>query len=444
MTNNRLTTIPAGIVHLGELRHLTLMANRIRMTSSNREVLLSLSRLHSLNLSHNPLHSLDLRFETAPLLRALRLNFCGLTSVPQGLELCQHLDFADLSDNSITELPAPLMQMPWVFRARINFNRNALSARTREDFYGVDRHGVTLRPRRPASQFMDRWVEGEPPATHLARSQLWARLRAREGSAGLFDVLQALTDASDFTQATDYVRSQVWSLLEALSQDEALQQQIFASAVEPRGCVDSVAERFSRLQIEVLVYKAEKRSAEAGARAQLLDLGRRLFRLEQVDQYAFGVIRQRQRDGLHVDDLEVVLGYRIRLADALSLPCQPRSMRFAPLAAITAQDERDALAAVRAAETSEAVAQSVVRRDFWIAYLRAQHAEAFADIDASFEARGTQLDEQVESLGSQDYRQRWDELASEREAARHDLALQLTRETLAQGQGASGQTAHRD
>ncbi|WP_192938575.1 hypothetical protein [Pseudomonas putida] len=45
VTNNRLTTIPAGIVHLGELRHLTLMANRIRMTSSNREVLLSLSRL---------------------------------------------------------------------------------------------------------------------------------------------------------------------------------------------------------------------------------------------------------------------------------------------------------------------------------------------------------------------------------------------------------------
>lgn len=444
VTNNRLTTIPAGILHLSELRHLTLMANRIRMTSSNREVLRSLSRLHSLNLSHNPLQALDLRFEMPAQLRALRLSFCGLTSIPRGLEQCQDLEFADLSDNRISDLPAPLMQRPWAFRVRINLNRNALPARVREDFYGIDQHGVSFRPARPAGQVMDRWLEGEPAATHMARSQLWARLRAREDSAGLFELLQALTETSDFARSTDYIRGQVWSLLDTLAQDQALRQRIFASAVEPRGCVDSVAERFSRLQIEVLVYKAEKRSAEAGARTQLLDLGRRLFRLERVDQFAFRVIRQRQSAGRRVDDLEVVLGYRIRLAEALRLPCQPHSMRFVSLAAITAEDEREALAAVRAEETPEAVAQSVARQEFWVAYLRVQHHEAFAEIDAAFDARGMQLDEQVESLGSEEYRQRWDELASEREAARHDLALELTREALSRDQAEPGQTAHRD
>ncbi len=449
ITNNRLTTIPAGIVHLSSLRHLTLMANRIRMTASNREVLWSLSRLHSLNLSHNPLRSLDLRFEMPSQLRALRLSFCGLTSVPPGLGECQFLDFADLSDNSIAELPQSIMQLPWATRVRINFNRNALSVRDREEFYGVDQHGVVVRPPQPIGFAMDRWLEGESPARHLARSQLWGRLRGQADSAGLFDLLQALTESSDFTQAPDYVRDQVWSLLQALDEDQALQQRVFASSVEPRGCVDSVAERFSRLQIEVLIYFAQKSSIEAQAQAPLLELGRRLFRLERVDQFAFQVVRQRHRAGMHVDDLEVVLGYRIRLAKALHLPCQPRTMKFASLAAITAQGEQEALAAVLAQETPEALAQNIVTRDFWISYLRTEHHQAFAELDADFAARGTQLDEQVERLDSEEYRQRWDELNAEREAALHDLSLQLTREALSRealspSQADPGQTAHRD
>lgn len=444
ITNNRLSTIPAGVVHLPALRHLTLMANRIRMTASNREVLWSLSRLHSLNLSHNPLRTLDLRFEMPSQLRALRLSFCGLTSVPAGLEQCQILDFADLSDNSIAELPEPLMQLPWATRVRINFNRNPLSVRTREDFYGVDQHGVMTRPSQPVVFAMDRWLEGEPTTSQLAKSQLWARLRGQAGSGGLFDLLQALTETSDFTQASDYVRDQVWSLLEALDEDQALQQRIFASAVEPRGCVDSVAERFSRLQIEVLIFVAQKSSIESDALAPLLELGRRLFRLERVDHFAFQVVRQRHRAGVHVDDLEVVLGYRIRLAKALHLPCQPRTMRFASLAAITEQSEQEALATVLAEETPEALAQNIVTRDFWVSYLRTQHQQVFAELDEGFAARGTQLDEQKQEMTSEAYRQQWDELNAEREAAQHDLALELTREALSRDQAEPGQTAHRD
>ncbi len=444
ITNNRLTTIPAGIAHLPSLRHLTLMANRIRMTPSNREVLRSLSRLHSLNLSHNPLRTLDLRFERPSQLRALRLSFCGLSSVPAGVEQCEHLDFADFSDNLIAELPAPLMQLRWSSRVRFNFSRNPLPARVRDDFYGVDQHGVVVRDPQPVRFTMDRWLEGEPPASHLARSQLWARVRSQEGSAGLFDLLQALTEASDFTQAPNYVREQVWNLLESLADDQTLQRRIFASAVEPRGCVDSVAERFSRLQIEVLVYVAQKSSIEADAQAPLLELGRRLFRLERVDHFAFQVVRQRQRAGVHVDDLEVVLGYRIRLAKALHLPCQPRTMRFTTLAAITPQSEQQALATVLAEETPEALAQNIVTRDFWINYLRTEHHQAFAELDEGFAARGTQLDEQVETLSSEAYRQQWDELNAEREAAQHDLALELTREALSRDQAEPGQTAHRD
>lgn len=444
ITNNRLTAIPAGIAHLPALRHLTLMANRIRMTPSNREVLSSLARLHSLNLSHNTLGELDLRFDMPSRLRALRLSFCGLTSVPAGLEQCRDLDFVDLNDNSITDIPLSLRQLPWATRARINFHRNPLPVQVREIFYGIDQHGVIARQAPPVLPAMDRWLQGEPASNHLARSQLWARLRGQAGSGGLFSLLQALTDASDFTREPDYVRDQVWSLLEALDEDQALQRRIFASAVEPQGCVDSVAERFSRLQIEVLVYVAQKSSTETDAQAALLELGRRLFRLERVDHFAFEVVRQRHLAGVQVDDLEVVLGYRIRLAQALHLPCQPRTMRFDMLAAISPQSEQQALATVRAEETPEALAQSLVTRDFWVSYLRTQHLQVFAELDEAFAEQGTQLDEQVEELSSEAYRQQWDALTAEREAARQDLALELTREALSRDQAELGQTAHRD
>lgn len=442
VTNNRLTTIPAGLMYLSELRHLTLTANRIRMTASNRQVLATLSRLQSLNLSHNPLRNLELQFEQPSQLRHLCLGYCGLTRVPEGLEGCEYLEFADLSDNQISDIPAPLMQMPWAFRARINLNHNPLSVMAREAFFGIDQHGVVVRQPRPIGQESEAWLGALPATDRASRSALWWRVRSQEGSAGLFELLGALTETSDFTQAREYVQAQVWRLLEALDQDQALQRQLFVSAVEPRGCVDSVAERFSRLQIEMMVFEAAQRSAEPEAGAQLLDLGRRLFRLECVDRLAFQAVRERQLAGEHVDDLEVVLGYRIYLAEALRLPGQPRSMTFTHLAAITPDRERAALQAVRDEETTDALAQSVARRAFWVAYLRERHQVAFTGIDELFATRGTELDEQMESLNSEDYRRRWDELAAEREASRHDLVLFLTREALEEAE--PGQTAHRD
>ncbi|WP_201176778.1 NEL-type E3 ubiquitin ligase domain-containing protein [Pseudomonas sp. S31] len=472
LTNNRLTNIPAGVTQLGELRHLSLMANRIRMTPSNREVLASLSRLHSLNLSHNPLRTLDLRLEMPSQLRSLRLAFCGLTRTPYGLEQCEHLDFVDLSDNQISDLPTSLMSQPWAFRARINLARNALSARTREDFYSVDRHGVTVRPAQPMQDTMESWLRGEPTTAAQARSQLWDRLHGQEGSTGLFELLQALREGSDFLRAAPYVRDQVWSLLETLDGDQVLRQQIFASAAGPRGCVDSVAERFSRLQIEVLVFQAGQRSTQAEAGSELLDLGKRLFRLERVDAYALRVVKDREQAGQQVDELEVVLGYRIRLADALNLPCQPRSMVFTRLADITAQDERDALEVVRAEATREALVHSVSKQSFWLAYLRAQHTQVFAGVEDAFGERGTKLDERAERdasraeqierafptaepaerkallaeqealMNSERYTQAWEDLRAERDAGEHELALQLTREALEEAEG--GQTAHRD
>ncbi|AXM98756.1 NEL-type E3 ubiquitin ligase domain-containing protein [Pseudomonas plecoglossicida] len=431
LTNNRLTAIPSGLSHLRQLRTLRLMANRIRMNSQNQEVLSSLTRLEVLDISHNPLRSLSLRFDEPPQLQSLRLGHCQLRSIPDGIEQCGFLQFADLSDNQIETAPAELLRMPWSFRARFNLTRNPISAAERERLYGVDRHGETPRLTEASEDLMARWLGDQPQVGRQARMAIWQRVQHEDGSSGLFELLQALTQSSDFSRERGYVSDQVWTLLEAIDQDATLRGRVFDSAGEALGCVDSTAERFSRLQIQALAYQAGQRSTAAEAGIELLNLGRRLFRLEALDRFAFQAVDQRRlAEGL-VDDLEIVLGYRIHLAKVLDLPCQPRTMTFHTLADITAEREQEALQAVLAAQTPEAVAQSVARQSFWSDYLRHQHPRPFAAIGAAFDARGEALDVQAEQLTTEVYVSSWEALKAERESAEHELTLMLTREALA-------------
>ncbi|MFJ4397019.1 NEL-type E3 ubiquitin ligase domain-containing protein [Pseudomonas sp. NPDC089396] len=432
LTNNRLTSIPPGLSHLQALRTLRLMSNRIRMSSQDQDMLRSMPYLHMVDLSHNPLRSLSLRFNELPQLRRLRLDNCHLQVMPEGLERCEFLEFADLSDNQIQTLPPELVRMPWRFRARLNLSRNPLSAAERQRFYGLShqRHGTALNVPVDADAHLNQWLGDQPEAHQPARRALWQRLQEMDGSTELFELLQALTQGSDFTHARAYLSDQVWGLLAALDQDQTLRSEIFESAREPIGCVDSSAERFSRLQIQVLAHEANLRSAQADAGSQLLTLGRQLFRLEALDRFAFQAVEQRRRVQGVVDDLEIVLGYRIHLAKALNLPCQPQSMRFSSLADITEERGREALAAVQAEETPEALAHSIARQGFWTAYLRQQHPEPFAATARAFDARGEALDEQASTLTSEVYTQRWDELKYEREAAEQALELMLTRDAL--------------
>ncbi|HYQ52066.1 MAG TPA: NEL-type E3 ubiquitin ligase domain-containing protein [Pseudomonas sp.] len=431
LTNNRLTAIPSGLSHLRELRSLRLMANRIHMSSRNQDVLSSLARLEVLDISHNPLRSLSLRFEERSRLQSLRLGHCRLRTIPNGIEQCGLLQFADLSDNQIEVVPAELLRMPWSFRARLNLARNPISAAERERLYGLDRHGAAARLPEASEDLMARWLGDQSQVGRQARMAVWQRVQRAEGSAGLFELLQALTQGSDFSRERGYVSDQVWNLLEAIDQNPSMRGQIFDSAGETLGCVDSTAERFSRLQIQALAYQAGQRSTVAEAGTELLDLGRRLFRLEALDRFAFLAVDQRRLGGELVDDLEIVLGYRIHLAEALDLPCQPRTMTFNTLADITEERRKQALQAVLAAQTPEAVAQSVSRQRFWTDYLRAQHPQPFTAIGADFDARGEALDAQAEQLTTEVYVSNWGVLKAERESAEHELCLLLTREALA-------------
>ncbi|AZL74815.1 NEL-type E3 ubiquitin ligase domain-containing protein [Pseudomonas oryziphila] len=445
LNSNRIGAIPPSLARFTGLRSLLLLSNQIRMTDSDQQVLAELDNLQVLDLSFNPIRRLPLRFDRLPELTTLRARGCELLEVPDGIEHCALLRTADLSNNRIRSVSDALAAQPWSFRRRLNLLGNPLDYQAMERLYQVDlQHGFLLdqvdneeKTPEPGA-VMQRWLGLDKDRRNdQARMQLWTRLEALPGSAGLFELLRNLTATPDFVRAPGYMSEQLWPLLESMDQDAQLREEIFLHADEVRGCHDSHVERFSRLMIHELVYKANVLGAQGVGGDGLLLLGRQLFRLEKLDEIAAEDVRQ-QDAALRADDpqsagvdaLQVILGYRTSLASELNLPNQPRNLRFESLSHIDATRKAKALAEVKAAEASPALAQSISGRDFWRSYLEKRHGAAFSALAETFSRYGSELDDEASALDSQEYRERWDALVGGRTSAEQTLALRLTEEAL--------------
>ncbi|MFF7066367.1 NEL-type E3 ubiquitin ligase domain-containing protein [Pseudomonas sp. NPDC008258] len=451
LNDNVLLRIPAGISRFDHLAELRLAHNRIRMDLDGTQALARLTDLRHLDLSFNPLGSIALRFNQLSQLRSISLRRCSLLAWPEGLENCGFLDSADIRQNQIAQVPEHVMRMPTAFRRSFRVEDNPISVGDRERLFAerVHEHAEAVPPVfEPLAVDADgrsreRWLQPVDDASREANGQLWDRLAGLPDSAGLFRLLRDLERTRDYRIAPDYLNGQVWNLLNAIGNDSALSLQVLERASMAVTCVDSVAGRFSDLQVLMLTSQALRGAAGNERAAELLRLGRQLFRLDEVARYARSDIAQRlaqlppadaehyARARARIDDIEIDLYYRVHLATELDLPLQPRHMQFEGVAGVTDVQVQQALQSVRTAEGTQALAESISQREFWLNHLHAEHSQAFAAIEEDFADRGTRLDEQKDALTSADYEQRWKTLLVERDGELHALALQLTQEALA-------------
>ena len=449
LNHNQLLRIPVSIGRLSQLTELQLLANRIRLDLDGVNVLASLSALRHLDLSYNPLGAIALRFNQLPQLRSIGLRRCGLQTWPEGLEVCGFLDSADIRQNQIAQIPEAVMQMPAEFRRSFSVDGNPLSVVERDRFYADSAHqhlpGDSAQPVQPAPEAAEQGVrehlldtveEGSRPAS----SQVWDRLLASPDSAHLFSLLGALERTREYQLSPEHLTGQIWKLLRAIDADSELRLQVFEHAGMAVTCVDSVASRFSELQVRMLVQQVSRGDAGQAHVSEMLGLARRLFRLDEVSSFARGDIAQRRAQWsaesspngrrVRIDEVEIDLYYRVHLASELDLPLQPRYMQFGRVANVSSTQLQEAAQRVRAAEATQALARNISQRGFWLNYLRAEHPQAFADIEATFTRRGAELDEASETMTSGTYQEHWDALLIERDAQEHALALRLTEEAL--------------
>ncbi|PJY94731.1 hypothetical protein COO64_18510 [Pseudomonas donghuensis] len=127
----------------------------------------------------------------------------------------------------------------------------------------------------------------------------------------------------------------VWRMVDAASADSQLRAKLFRLAGHPRTCGNSIALNFSYLEIQVQVFQALSVSESSQVTARLLRLGQGLFRLDKLDKVVLDGIRLRRESTQgrwrDVEEVEVSLGYRVRLAEVLDLPGQPSAMLFPDL-----------------------------------------------------------------------------------------------------------------
>lgn len=427
--DNALERVPAAVFHLRVLHELRLDHNQLQLDSTGVALIASLGQLRMLDLSFNDLSADRLEVDQLYRLRELRLRSARLQQVPYGLLRLAFLNQADLRDNQITALPERLFDRPVGYRNRLRLEGNPIPDDVLQALEGAHfiRAPLANRQVRNAKAL---WLAGLTAEERQPHALLWDQLHAEPGSGDFFQLIGELSGTSDYREAREDLSRRLWAMIAQARDDGALRRELFSLAASPRTCVDSVISCFSELEVKVYMAQALRDALPEHGQQARLGLARRLFRLDQLERLARADIEARQDQGLDVDEVEVSLAYRRGLAEALDLPGQPRTMQFGAIAGVTQQQLLVAEAQVLAAETDEALAQYISRRDFWQQYVRQTHGENFERVEQPFWERLEALSDAQQDHSSASYLDQANQLAREREAAIDAEFLRLTRAAL--------------
>ncbi|MGF6096282.1 NEL-type E3 ubiquitin ligase domain-containing protein [Pseudomonas sp. 18175] len=359
-------------------------------------------RLHTLNLSNNELTEWPQGALTAPALRRLDLSSNGLESIPPGALEGAHdtlMAGVDLSDNfhfSMDDLNRLQAYALRTGRDRalglspvdIHEMIDALESPSNDDFStngDEDDDGLPVQPFQPDEQLgaprvtaddLSPWTERLSQTEQTHNTALWNRLAEEDDSAALFNLLAAVRDSPDYQNFRTSLTQRVWRVMEAAGRRADLREELFSLAKTIPTCVDGRILSFSQLEMRVYVANALEGVNPTDLRLKgsaLLDLSRKLFRLEQVEALA------RDNTGRQADPAEVRLKYLIGLQDKLDLPAIPHAMRFDK--PITGKVATDAAAAIKSKEKTTAFHQNLILRDFWVEYLQERYPEDFAALE---------------------------------------------------------------
>ncbi|MEJ5903736.1 NEL-type E3 ubiquitin ligase domain-containing protein [Pseudomonas kermanshahensis] len=331
----------------------TLTLRNLELTEVNADFLARFPRVNQLDLSRN-----------------------RLTAMPDTSHMA-NLEWVDLSHNRIvdvSEAQAPLLRAN---PDSVRLHGNPLSA--------VALERLNVAPPPPVVERVnehEQWFEGLSEAEAARRRGQWEALRAEADSDAFFGYLAELLHAEDFTRQAQGMRRRVGELLNAMFHHTHVRRAVFEQAAIPRG----------RADLDVLVIRLQVALRTDGMRGrrverELRNLGRELFRLDQVDRFAAQHIERLQGRPGQRDQDDIYMAFRVGLAEPLSLYGQPTYLDLQHVDTVTLGDLAEAEAAVHRAETPEALSQFLVQQTFWQDHVRVEYSAQFAAIRRRYGAR---------------------------------------------------------
>ncbi|MDD2048597.1 NEL-type E3 ubiquitin ligase domain-containing protein [Pseudomonas putida] len=442
LRDNQLSTLPQGIEQLSALRRLRLNNNQIVMTSAANLRLRALTNLEQLDLGQNPLG-------TAPdvnglvHLRELGLRATGLTQFPARVQQLPWRGLTDMRENQLRQLNQELHGLR--LRAeRVALHDNPLDEASEQFLSDVStsssvsgsggNHSLPYRHQLVQEAERERWLVGAYGALRTQREARWRALNKVTRSTDFFRFLRDFAQSPDFQRHPIYHRMRMWQVIDACYENSEVREQLFLLAGGRGACEDRLLLIVSQMQVRVIIHQQTAGLSLAQSEVPLMQLGRSLFRLDQVDLIAAQRLREMRASGRHaIDDVEVYLTYRLRLAHTLGLPGQPSSMHYEAYSGVTAQDLNIARVAVLQAESNESLAAALAVRDFWQKHLRTSYPNRFTALFDSYQAPLADYLEQCEAgdINEETYLQHCKILLSQANAAERDLYLELTHQAYA-------------
>ncbi|WP_300729811.1 NEL-type E3 ubiquitin ligase domain-containing protein [Pseudomonas sp.] len=437
LDNNQLTRLPSALRELTYLRSLSLRHNALALTPQDAGLLGALPRLEVLNLNDNPLGPL-LDLGNLSFIRRVYLRRTGIDAWPQGLISRPLLEVADLRENQIPEIPALVYEAPALVLRNISLSGNPLSAASRFQLArftlrGGSSLGINSEALVSEAAAFEYWTLGITNHELSRCEGLWSGLRAEALSSDFFTVISRLTTTSEAQSIRQDLSRRVWEMIEVAYQRQNLRLDLFDLAAAPRTCIDSVLLIFSEMEVQVLLGNLSITAATQ--ESELLHLARRLFRLNKVNDlaleaYALKAAEQPVSGGPLPDDVEVMLAYRIGLAQPLELPGQPKSMTFVQLAGVTQADLDSARLRVEQAELTVALNEFISKTTFWRNYLIQKYQSEFSRKTTTFFTELSDLLRQSPDMTSERYLRRVTEIRNQMDDRIEQWCLEKTREAL--------------
>jgi hypothetical protein len=409
----------------------------------------NLMGLEVLKLSNNPNLALPPDISLMPELNVLDLQNTGLSDWPAGLlAIPRPRSFElNLQDNPISRIPevAPGSEQARLI-ARTRLSRDSLPEQCLRQFHDYLR-SVGYDPARsypPKGVETSRyWLEGLADELRTARQRTWDELERTPGAQGFFEVLEQLTEAADYVEEAfrGQLTARVWRMLDAVSENTTLREDLFRMAINPDSCADAGAQVFNEMGVKVMIHEAYRAGDPAQVQASLLALAKGKSRLDQVNDIARATIQARLQAGEtfialdddgeitgSIDEVEVYLAFQTGLAEWLELPWQSRGMLFKEISGVDDTAIARAHQSVLALEAGDGLLNQIIEQRFWRQYLKKRYATQFEENAATYRNKAEALlDRQVAgAITQQEYEGEMIELAD----ARKVLSRSLTRRAL--------------
>ncbi|QJI42627.1 hypothetical protein HKK52_17345 [Pseudomonas sp. ADAK2] len=409
LEENRLTRLPLRIGKLRQLTELSVTRNRIVLGADDVGRLKQLTRLHTLGLGSNPLGRLP-DISRMPDLHTLILADTGAKTWPPGLfepRRPRHF-YMELQLNKLTKIPAVepgSASAELIARSVISREPEWISADNLEIVKGYIR-SMGMDPDRPfpprgVRDSID-WEQGLSRSEWARKQLTWNAVEDEFHSLRFFEELRQLTRSADYTASLDYranLTRKVWRMLDAMAENSALRERLFAMATLPTACVDGGTALFNAMGVEVLIHEAYALGNEGLIEAELVSLARGKSRLDELRAIASHSISERMQAGEAlrqvdadgdvigtIDEVEVHLAYMTDLAERLELPWQARGMQFRRMAGVTRAMIDDAYQRIEALEKGELLTDWVLQQEFWKTWLEEVNADDFKGLERKVEA----------------------------------------------------------